>query len=192
MCCGCAASGVSSAYYTLQPVNGTHHLAKDQTGVEQVIGLGPVVLPQYLDRSVIVTRISPNRLALNDGHRWAGSLQSEIMRVLADNLGSRLHAKEVILFPWNTLIEPESCFRVKIQNFEGRPGENVTLKAAWSLTFASSDRPAVHRVSMVQEKINGYDFEDLAAAMGKALAELSDEMAVVFLKAAALDRNKDK
>jgi uncharacterized lipoprotein YmbA len=148
-----------------------------------------VVLPQYLDRSVIVTRVSPNRLTLNDGHRWAGSLHSEIMRVLVDNLGSRLHAKEVVLFPWNALIEPDSRFRVEIRSFEGRPGESVTLKAAWSLTFANSDQPVVRRVSVVQEKVNGYDFEDLAAAMGRALAGLSDEMAGAVPKAAAMDRN---
>jgi uncharacterized lipoprotein YmbA len=188
-CCGCAGSSVISAYYTLQPVNGTHQPPDVPAGAQRVIGLGPVVLPQYLDRSVIVTRISPNRLILNDGHRWAGSLQSEIMRVLADNLGSRLHAKEVVLFPWNASAEPDSHFRVEIKSFEGRPGKNVTLKAAWYLTFPSSAQPVVHRVSEIQEKINGYGFEDLAAAMGRALAGLSDEMAGAVPKAAAMNQN---
>jgi uncharacterized lipoprotein YmbA len=111
------------------------------------------------------------------------------MRVLADNLGSRLHVREVVLFPWDALIKPDSRFRVEIQSFEGQPGENVTLKAAWSLTFANSDQPVMRRVSVVQEKINGYDFEDLAAAMGRALAGLSDEMAKAVPKDAAMDRN---
>lgn len=188
-CCGCAGGGGAPAYYTLQPVHGVGHLAGDQTVSCPVIGLGPVVVPQYLERSAIVTRISPNRLTVNDGHRWAGSLQSEIMRVLADNLESRIQSKEVVLFPWSALIEPESRFRVEIQTFEGRRGENVTLKAAWSLSFAPSGQPAVRRVSSIQEKVNGYAFEDLAAAMGRALAGLSDEMAGVISKVARMDQN---
>lgn len=186
-CCGCAGGSVSPDYYTLQSVQGGQPIAGDPSASRPVIGLGPVAVPEYLDRSSMVTRVSPNRLTVNDGHRWAGSLQSEIMRVLADNLRSRIHRREVVLFPWSALIEPEARFRVEIQTFDGRLGERLILKAAWSLAFASSDQPAVRRVSVIQEKVNGYDFDDLAAAMGRALAGLSDEMAGAVPKIASMD-----
>jgi uncharacterized protein len=186
-CYGCAGGGVSPDYYTLQSVNGIQSIADDQSESQQVIGLGPVSVPQYLDRSAIVTRVSPNRLTVNDGHRWAGSLKSEIMRVLADNIGHRIRTGEVILFPWSALIKPDSRFRVEIRTFEGRLGESVTLKAIWSVAFAPSDQPAVRRVSVIQEKVNGNDFEELAAAMGRALAGLSDEMAGAVLEVAITD-----
>lgn len=181
---GCYGPGASIAYYTLRPVQQIPNLSEGQGTDRLIIGIGPVALPDYLDRRAIVTCITPNRLEVNEGHRWAGSLQSEITRVLAANLESRLPAREVVLFPWNTMIEPDLRFRVEIQAFEGGLGNEVTLKAAWSLAPAQSQQPAMRRVSLIQEKADGEDIEDLVAAMAKALGGLSEEMAGAVEKAA--------
>lgn len=174
---GCSGPGAPIAYYTLRPVQAIPNLSEGHRADRLIIGVGPVALPDYLDRRAIVTSVSPYRLDVNEGHRWAGSFQSEIMRVLAADLESRLPASEVVLFPWNTMIEPGLRFRVEIQTFEGDLGNEVTLKAAWSLAPVQSQQPVMRRVSLIRERTEGEDIEDLVAAMAKALAGLSDEMA---------------
>jgi len=177
ICCGCIGGGGNIAYYTLHAANEGPQALESRKTSPLVIGLGPVALPEYLDRAAVVTRMGPNRLKVNDGHRWAGSLQSEILRELAVHLERLVPVKEVAVFPWDTRIEPDLRFRVQIQTFEGRLGGQVALRAAWSLTPGQSDQPAVRRVTVIQEDVKGRSFEDLVAAMGSALAHLSAEMA---------------
>ena len=173
---GCAGSGAPSAYYTLQHTPDIDVRGNAPPTAGLTIGMGPVTLPRHLDRDAIVTRIGPNRLKVNERHRWAGSLQSDIIRVLASRFEEVTRVKEVMVFPWAQSIEPDLRFRVEIVAFEGSPGKEVTLKAAWSMAPGSTDQPAVRRVSLIREKIQGGSMEEMVAAMGKALSLLSREM----------------
>jgi uncharacterized lipoprotein YmbA len=184
LCVGCFSGGADFVYYTLPSVQDPTIQAEGEKAGRLVIGLGPVALPDYLDRAAIVTRVTGTRLAVNDGHRWAGSLHSDIVRVLAANLERHRQVKEVVVFPWTTRIEPDLRFRVEIKAFEGGPGDNVTLKAVWSLTPAQPNQVAVRRISSIQEKTDGNGIEGLVTAMGSALSGLSREMSGAFDKAA--------
>lgn len=180
---GCFGAVAPSSYYTLNPAVPENSLSDTKAGAQLVIGLGPLSLPDYLDRPAIVTRISPNRLVVNQGHRWAGTLQSEILRVLAADLEALTGVHPVVVFPWSVELEPDLRFRIDIQAFEGRRGGKVHLKAAWSLTPGRSDQPAVRRVTLIEEDVRGDDFDGLAAAMGQALAGLGRQMAEAVAKA---------
>jgi uncharacterized lipoprotein YmbA len=56
------------------------------TSSSPTIGLGPIKLPQYLDRDEVVTRVGPNRLELSDRDRWAEPLADNFKQVLAQDL----------------------------------------------------------------------------------------------------------
>lgn len=182
-CVGCYGAAGPTAYYTLQSVAMDEDIGLQQPATRLVIGVGPLELPEYLNRQPLVTRIGPNRVMVNDRHRWAGSLQSEILRVLADDLLLQTKAAQVVVFPWGHHVEPDLQFRIKILAFEGQSDGRVQLKAAWTLTPAHSSQPAVHRVTTLQENCDSPGFEDVAAAMGLALGRLSREMALAVSKA---------
>jgi len=183
LCWACAGSGAPTAYYTLQEAPPTDVRGKDPQIANLIIGLGPVTLPRHLERDAIVTRLSPNQLKVNGRHRWAGSLHTDVVRVLAAHLEDLPQVKDVDVFPWPTRVEPDLRFRMEILAFEGRPGNQVTLKAAWSMAPSSSDQPAVRRTSLIREEIQGTSIESMVAAMGSALTELSNEMANAIRKA---------
>ena len=183
LCWGCAGSGAPPAYYTLQPAPDANVRGKDPQTANLTIGIGPVELPRHLDRDAVVTRIGPNRLKVNDRHRWAGSLQTDIVRVLAARIEDLEQIKEVLVFPWPTNIEPDLRFRVQILAFEGRPGKEVMLKTAWSMAPGTSGRPAVRRVSLIREEVRGESIGRMVVAMGTALIRLSREMADAVSKA---------
>ncbi len=165
-------------YYTLHGNPPAMTLSKPAVPLN--IGIGPLELPEYLDRAAMVTRQSANRLMVNESHRWAGSLSSEILRVLADHLAASTGATRVAVFPWHTNFEPDVRIRINIQTFEGRRGESVSLNAGWTLAAEGSSQTVVHRMTQVEQSIKGRDYEDVAAAMGQALETLSREMAAAI------------
>jgi len=185
-CFGCFSPAGTSSYYTLNPVLPDAVPVVSGVGARLIIGIGPLTLPDYLDRPAVVTRLGPNRLEVNEGHRWAGTLHSEVLRTLASNLETMTGAALVVVTPWSPALEPDLRFRVDIQAFEGRRDGKVQLKAAWSLTPSRSGQPAVQRVTRLEEDTRGDDFDALAAAMGRALASLSRQMAEAVAKTEAV------
>jgi uncharacterized lipoprotein YmbA len=176
-CLGCYGGGAQYAFYKLPSVTEAATPGETKETGRWIVGLGPLEIPDYLNRAAIVTRVSDTRLAVNDGHRWAGSLQDDILRVLASHLDQHHKVKEVVVFPWPPKMEPDVQFKVEIKAFEGGLGQQVTLKAVWSATTFKPNQPAVRRVCLVHEKISGNGIEDLVAAMGSALSGLGQDMA---------------
>lgn len=171
---GCAGGSTPVVYYTLQPSTLTPIMAASKTAV---IGVGPVILPDYLDRSVLVTRISPNQLHLHQGHHWAGSLRDEILRVVSANLKSACPNVTVLPHPWPGSNPPTVRFRLSILSFEGRPGGDVDLKVAWYVEDMRTNQASLRRETHLRRNVKGDDLEAYAAAMGQALAGLTQEMA---------------
>ena len=182
ICLGCLNRVPPTAYYTLSSMAEKKEVV-DAKGIGRyVIGLGPLALPDYLDRPYIVTRVSPNQVAVNEGYRWAGALQSEALRVIATNMEILTHARQVVTFPWGITIEPDVRIRIDIQAFEGNLGGKAQLKAVWSLTRRQWEQPVMQRVSEIETSVNGDDFDSLAQAMGELLADLSQQMAEAVSK----------
>lgn len=171
---GCAGGGTPVVYYTLQSSTSAPAMAAS-TAVE--IGVGPVTLPDYLDRSALVTRLNPNQLNIHQGHHWAGSLQDEILRVVSANLKAACPGVTVLPHPWSGSDPPMVRFRLSILSFEGQPGGEVDLKVAWYVEDKRTDQAPLRRETHVRRSVNGDDLEAYVAAMGQTLAGLTREMA---------------
>jgi len=52
------------------------------------VGVGPVLMPSYLDRTQIVTRTASDQVALSMFHRWAEPLEEGIARIVAEQIGA--------------------------------------------------------------------------------------------------------
>ena len=64
------------------------------------VGLGPVSLPDYLDRSELVTRLSDNQLAVSATERWAEPFEASLLRALGSNLDRLLRPEGRVDYPW--------------------------------------------------------------------------------------------
>jgi uncharacterized lipoprotein YmbA len=170
---GCA-GGTPVVYYTLQASTLAPAVAASKPAE---IGVGPVMLPDYLDRSALVTRISPNQLNVHQGHHWAGSLRDEILRVVSANLKSACPGVTVRPHPWPGSDSPAVRFRLSILSFEGHPEGGLDLKVSWYVEDKRTDQDPLRRETHVQRSIKGDDLEAYTAAMGDALAGLAREMA---------------
>ncbi|MDH5298187.1 MAG: PqiC family protein, partial [Desulfobulbaceae bacterium] len=97
---GCVPRTDPVSYYQLSALEAERSGTATADSDKLVIGIGPVGLPEYLDRPQIVTRLTPNRLHLAHNHRWAEPLGQNIARVLGENLSPLLGTDRILLPPW--------------------------------------------------------------------------------------------
>ena len=188
---GCATTSLPVDFYTLSPAAMSGQPESPTTNCRDVvIGIGPVLWPQYLDRPQIVTRFSPNRISFDEFHRWAGSLEENFERVLIDDLSKRLHTDYVIKSPGKLPYKPRYQVQIRIDQFDGKPGDAVTLKTAWSVVDPNSGKePALHQ-SLIREATAGEGYEKMVVAASAAVAELSRQIATELSGYCAVPKGK--
>ena len=84
--------------------------------------VGPIRMAMYLDRSDIVIRNSRNEIEIADFAAWAGPLQENFSRVLAENLSLWLNTKKVAMFPGARLKFFDYNVSMNVTRFDGRLG----------------------------------------------------------------------
>ena len=180
---GCLGRGPGARFYTLAPTE-AKPLAPELTG-HLAVGVGPVHLPDALVRPQIVTREGTHRLLYDEVHRWAGTLESQLLDVLGENLTARLGSSRVLVYPAELPFDLAYRVSVDVQQLDGRVGEGVTLRARWAVMDGSARDVLALEESTVQREVEGGGFEGLVSAHGAALGALSDEIAE---RIAALER----
>jgi uncharacterized lipoprotein YmbA len=165
----CAGTPPREAFFTL---NAPEPAAAAQDAPS--VAVGPVTIPDMVDRPQIVVRLGPNQVQIIEQARWAEPLKSAIARVVAANLAATLGAR---LAPSRS---GDADYRVAldVQRFES-PADAVLIEALWTVT--SKDGKRTGR-SVVREKIAAKDYSSLAAAHSAALATLSKEIAAAIRK----------
>jgi uncharacterized lipoprotein YmbA len=170
----CASSSVPDQYYLLSPMA---QPVSPSPSSSTVIGVGPVKIPSYLDRSSIVTRSAANRPEVNSGYRWAEPLGENINRVLMDNFDRAGVAARLEVFPWNSRDLVEWQVVVDIDRFERQADGNVNLTARWKLVqFQSGEIVAAGKYAKVSSPADP-TLDSTVIAMSSLLADLSSEIA---------------
>ncbi|OQX10117.1 MAG: hypothetical protein BWK76_21190 [Desulfobulbaceae bacterium A2] len=141
------------------------------------VGLGPISLPDYLDRPQIVTRATPNRLSASEGHRWAEPLTAGVTRVLSEQLGALLAPTPLMVHPWKQAEAPAVQLRLELLRFEAGPDRAFHLHARWTLAGPAMPTPAQPRHAAHDLPLDPTDHEAQVAAAGEALTRLAQDIA---------------
>jgi uncharacterized lipoprotein YmbA len=171
---GCLGRGPTARFYTLTPVT-AKPLAPELTG-HVGLGVGFVRLPDSLARPQIVTREGPHQLRYDEVHRWAGTLESQLLYVLGENLAARLGSRRVLVYPAELPFDVAYRVSVDVQQLDGRPDEAVTLRARWTLMDGGGRDVLAIEESTVRREVEGGGFEGLVAAHGAVIGVLCDEI----------------
>jgi hypothetical protein len=174
---GCLGQSPPPQFYTLSAASGAASGPALASRPDLGLAVGPIDFPRYLDRPEIVRRDGSHRLILADDHRWGGSLRSDILRVVADDLGRLLGTSRVAIYP----AEPRfpASFRVLLdfREFEGIAGEKVVLRVRWTIAKADDGRALAVEESRIEQPIASASFEDLVAAESAALGTVNRQIA---------------
>ncbi len=172
---GCARSP-QARFYILQPSAAVDQAQPSVSVNDMVIGVGPVELPEHLDRPQIVTRISSSELHLSEFNRWAESLEQNFSNVLAENLSVLLSTDKVLVYPWIGSIEVKRQVRVNVLQFDRLPGGKVLLKVLWGLKDEDGKYlAAIKKASFSTPAGKGY--RAMVQAMNRVLGDFRREVA---------------
>lgn len=171
-----ACTSPTASFYTLGAVAGRNDVSVVRT---VTVVLGPVTVPDLVDRPQFVDRVNENEVRLDEFARWAESPKSQIPRVIAADLAVLLPGARVSVYPPD--VNPAAVYRVRvdIERFEGTPGDSATVDALWSATRPNGGTPASGR-TMVREPTAGPGNDALAAAYSRALGAVSHDIAAAI------------
>ena len=172
---GCGSSP-PARFYVLSVAPSVATEGTEQALADYSVTVGPVSLPDAVDRPQLVVRVGANQVALLEEHRWAEPLKSEISRVVAENLAQLLGTKQVVTYPQNTSRDPDYRVLLDIQRFDSAVGQSARVDAVWTVRGAAGSALKTGR-TVAREATAGDSYDALVAAHSRALATVSAKIA---------------
>jgi hypothetical protein len=175
---GCSSSSPPPKYFTLSsfasPKPAESSLSRNEN---IVIGIGPVEIPDYLDKPEIVTRTLSNELTLSEFNLWGGSLKMDVTRVLIENISSFLVSEPVTIVPWRAHVPGSYRIPIYLFRLDAIPDGTVSLKAKWGIVAKDGKTVMAIRESSITKPVKGKEYNDTVNAMSDVLTDLSKEIA---------------
>jgi uncharacterized protein len=136
--------------------------------------VGPVAIPDVVDRPQFVLSSHANEVVVDDQHRWASPLQDGIAEIVSSDLAAQLGGARVTT---SQAVAGRLDYRVSvaISGFRSTLGEGTLLEASWSVRRA--DGAMRDGRSELRERAQGGDYAALAAAHSRAIARMSAQIA---------------
>lgn len=135
--------------------------------------VGPVSLPEYLDRPQIVTRLTFHELKLDELHRWGSALDDQLQRLVADNLSQLLANQQVIPY---TVAEKHGLdyqLFLDVLQLEGQLGQAAVLKVHWSLLDRQQREILLSETVQIQNPLTDVSYAAFVTGQSRAFAQLS-------------------
>ncbi len=157
-------------------------------GQSPSVGIGPVKVPEYLNRSNLVYQRDGNQLQIAQFERWAEPLEEGIVRVLGLNLAALLDTQDIRQFPWHPDRAPQFAVSVRLLGLDaGRDG--TRLEAEWLLHRPATGETVQRGLSRFTHPGAGEPVPgELPAAYSELLYRLSEEIAGAIRRAMAEER----
>jgi uncharacterized lipoprotein YmbA len=178
---GCGTTPPSS-FYTLDAA------ATDADGppVGSAVLVGPISIPGAVDRPEFVVQVAPNRVEIDEFHRWAAPLGDAIAGAVAGDLAVLLGTPHVATAPIANF-RPAYRVTIDVQRFESARGEAALLEAVWVVRATAGGTSSSGR-TVAREAVQGDGYEALAAAHSRAIARLAEEVAAAIRAQTAAKR----
>lgn len=109
------------------------------------LGVNPVRVPGYLDRSSLVLKKGKNELVMEQSDEWGEPLKDNLSRALLSNLGLLLGHNRVVGLPSDSSEMLSHKLDVHLLSFESDDKGKVTLAVEWSIELADKGTNAVYR-----------------------------------------------
>jgi len=156
--------------------------------------VGPVSIPLRMDRPQLVVQTSSNEVQVYEYQRWAGSLKSDIARVVGASLARDLVTPNVWNFAESTQTNFDYQILLDVQNVESSSDSGIVVDVLWSIKPIGDKNVAVVKNpnpignaavksrmimgrSLVREPTSGPGLDALLVAQSRAFAKVGTEIA---------------
>ncbi len=163
-------------YYSLTPVE-TKALASVSETIPRdmavpLVGIGPLQLAKYLDRTQIVIRPAPHRVEICEFDQWISNPTDQIYLTIQENLSVLLATHSIVRYPWKRSSEPDFQVTIEVIRMDGISEKESHLIARWRLYQKNGARLIASEKAEITESMSGEGFDSLAMAHSRALGEL--------------------
>ena len=140
------------------------------------VAIGPVSLPSYIDRAEVVFASGPNEFQIPSDALWIGSLQENISRTVAADLGRMLGSRNVRSSLDGAL---KSRYRValEVKQFHGISGQAAILDLSWKIQDGGSGQTISRQSGTFREPIVGDGYAALVKAESRLLEQCAQAIA---------------
>jgi uncharacterized protein len=179
---GCTSSK-ATRFYSLNPLKSASPSAMAYGGSPSTsnprpsLGIASVEIPDYLDRPQIVTRDAGSGLKIAEFDQWAGDLDKDVTRVLAETLSDQFPNTPVYILTGRRALPADYRITVHLTRLDPIPGKGVWLEGLWTVLAENGRRIEVRGESSVTEPIQGTGYGAIVAAMSRAVDQLGKEIA---------------
>lgn len=164
-------------FYMLQAVHKNPVSQKMTVASDAFIGIGPVKIPEYLDRPQMVTLDQENMLKFAQFDRWGESLSSGIKSMIRENLTTMLPEAKFTSYPWNPSISVKYQVIIEIVRLDSALDKDLFFSAQWLVIDVQSMKTVITEKSIFKQTIVPQDYFGLAKTLSAACASLSSEIA---------------
>ncbi len=178
-------------YYVITPETSSTREIPIANLREIALGLGPVTIPETVNRPNIVTPMDNNQLLVAEYHRWSEPLRDNITRVMMANIAQQLSLDKLYPYPW---LRNQIDYQVRLDVIQmlGALRRQVFLQVRWQIL--TGDRPAKllkTKISEFRVPVNERGYSPMVAAYSQAVGALSDEIALELASIAGVDISTD-
>ena len=139
------------------------------------IGLGPIRIPDYLDRPQIIVAITDQEYRLSEQHHWAEQLDQNIALALAKALPHLLGTEQIVRFPWPQRQALDYQISLDILEFHTDATGLSKLIAQW--TIKRQDQILINKRSTFQAPASTSDYGLMVKSQSQCLSLLAQDIA---------------
>jgi uncharacterized lipoprotein YmbA len=142
-----------------------------------VTSIGPVNIPEHLDRPQIVTRDNEDMISISQFQRWGEPLDSAIMYTINEDVSLMVPQGTFELFPCNFAIPLDYQVIVNVISLEANFKKGLYMTAQWAIIDAKAKKMLFTKRSDLTGQITPHNYTGLTDALSKCIASLSEDIA---------------
>jgi uncharacterized lipoprotein YmbA len=145
-----------------------------------VIYVGPVAVPESVDRAPMVLMNSANNVDLSEEHRWAEPLKTAIPRIIGEHLMRLLGTTRVMSSRVGTSGDLDYRIALEVQRFDSSLRDGAAIDVLWTITGKRAPAGGRSGLSSVREPAQAPTPEGVAGAHSRALARVAADIAAAL------------
>jgi len=170
-----ACSSPSSTFYRLASDPTAEKASADLPDLS--VGVGPVVMPTYVEGPQIATLSGKHVVQLNEFHRWAEPLTTAVPHAIAEDLSALLGTDRVATFPNTHWSRFDVHVVINVSQFGGSLGGDCVLTARYALVRSAGGEVLLADRFSSSAKTANDSYAAMVAAMNRCLGEFSRAIA---------------
>ena len=142
-----------------------------------IIGIGPVKIPEYLDRPQIVTSTKEKTLQFAQFDRWGESLDLGVERLVREDMTAMLPSAKFTLYPWNPSLAVKYQVSIEVIQLDSEFDRDMFLAVQWTVIDVQNSKVVIMKRSEFHKAIIPPNYTGLAQTLSTACASLSSQIA---------------